>query len=627
MTDKDYTWTPTLSAEFVKELAVVAELELLDQYPALRVLLVKQKLPASKSQLLRGYRQYLEQFGEKPNALVLSLLTKRPVRTMSGVAPVTVLTKPYPCPGQCIFCPSDVRMPKSYLADEPGAQRAERNWFDPYLQTYNRLQALREIGHDVQKAELIVLGGTWSYYLPAYQRWFTHECFRALNDFADGTDDRSRIESIYSSMSQQLLAKGEKSLTNNPVVNASALDSTQVELDNNQQLTYNQVVSKLYVAPEKLLGLDTWQTATWIELEREQQQNETAGIRCVGLVMETRPDSISPQEVMTLRRLGCTKTQIGVQSLQDNVLAMNKRGHDVAATALAFALLRQAGFKIHAHWMCNLYGSSVAADKREYLKLFADPQFRPDELKIYPCSLLESAQLLKNYQDGSWQPYSSAQLDEVVSFALTHTPPYCRLTRVIRDIPSTYIVDGNKRTNLRQILEQRLLQRGEVMRDIRSREVRSLVVTLDELRLVTRRYTTSTSTELFLEWSLKTIGRTVSADPTDRLPVSLTRSPSPKIAGFLRLSLPKEPSFIEELGGSAIIREVHVYGQLTPVGRRGSERTQHMGLGSSLIEKAKQIAKKRGFTRLSVISAVGTREYYRQRGFVDGELYQHCDLS
>jgi len=137
----------------------------------------------------------------------------------------------------------------------------------------------------------------------------------------------------------------------------------------------------------------------------EHQRNETAKCRCVGLVVETRPDNISPAEVIRIRKLGCTKTQIGFQSLNDEVLAKNHRGHDVSATRKAVKLLRQAGFKIQAHWMSNLYGSSVAQDIMDYQTIFNDPDFRPDELKIYPCSLLETAELMDYYKQGLWHPY------------------------------------------------------------------------------------------------------------------------------------------------------------------------------------------------------------------------------
>lgn len=558
----------------------------------------------AKDELIIAYRALAGSQGLKPlQPEVLQKLQMKPVRTISGVTPVTVLTKPFPCPGTCIFCPNDIRMPKSYLADEPGAQRAERNYFDPYLQTYNRLQAFQNIGHQLDKVEIIILGGTWSYYPEPYQIWFIKECFRALNDFGV-IDDRVRIETEYQRMSERYEEMQRYAPTNDPTANHQALHTREIQGENIQK-TYNQTISELYVAPERLAGFHEYQSATWGELFFEQKRNETSSYRNVGLVIETRPDNISEAEVIRIRKLGCTKTQIGFQSLNDEVLTKNKRGHDVAATRRAVRLLRQAGFKIHAHWMANLYGSSVQLDKVDYDQLFNDQDFKPDELKIYPCSLIGSAELMQYHQKGLWKPYTYEELLEVLTYCLDHTPQYCRLTRVIRDIPSTDIVEGNKLTNFRQIAENKLATAGRRSQDIRAREVRQQKITEGELHLDIVPYSTSVSEELFLQY--------VTADN--------------KIAGFLRLSLPTSPSFITELQDSALIREIHVYGQVVGLGQKGAGQAQHVGLGTKLIAKARALAEEKDYQKLAVISAIGTREYYRKRGFVDGELYQFLNVG
>jgi elongator complex protein 3 len=340
--------------------------------------------------------------------------------------------------------------------------------------------------------------------------------------------------------------------------------------------------------------------ATWEELEAAHLYNETAECRCVGLVIETRPDHISEEEVLRVRRLGCTKVQIGFQSLNDKVLRMNKRGHTVAATRRAVKLLRAAGFKIHAHWMPNLYGSSPDEDVEDYRRMFVDPDFRPDELKIYPCSLIESAELMGRYEDGSWRPYTHEELLQVLTDVFRLTPEYCRLTRVIRDIPSTDIVVGNQLTNFRQIAEDELAKAGERSRDIRAREVRFRKVEAVDLQLDELWYESSWGDEVFLQYI----------------------TPERDIAGFLRLSLPSEAPITEELTEAAMIREVHVYGQSLEIGEAAAGRAQHLGLGKQLIERAAEIARERGYQKLAVISAIGTREYYRKRGFIDGMLYQ-----
>ena len=559
----------------------------------------------SLANLVDGWRVFAGQAGlpEYDEALLYKL-RRKPVRTMSGVTPLTLLTKPFPCPGTCIFCPNDVRMPKSYLADEPGAQRAEKNAFDPYLQTWMRLQTYHNLGHSTDKIEIIILGGTWSFYPETYQIWFVKRIFDALHDFGKGSDRRESV----------IAALREKSMFTGVPISDVTLSGAAMAA------SYNQTVQDIYAAEmRRSRGLAEQiaaglrkrgpadEYAAWDELEAAQRQNERAACRAVGLVIETRPDHISPEEVIRVRRLGCTKVQIGFQSLNDRVLELNKRGHDVAATRRAVALLRRAGFKIHAHWMPNLYGSSPAADLEDYQRLFDDPDFRPDELKIYPCSLIESAELMQQYQAGDWRPYSHDELLELLVNCFQRTPEYCRLTRVIRDIPGTDIVDGNKVTNFRQLVERELERRGVRSADIRAREIRKKAVTGTDLKLDCQSYASSIGGEVFLQY------------------VTEQR----EIAGFLRLSLPDqvEDPLLEELRGCAMIREVHVYGLALGIGATGKGRAQHAGLGTRLIERAVQIAAEHGYERLAVISSVGTRAYYRKRGFVDGALYQIRVLS
>ena len=317
----------------------------------------------SRSELIQAWRQLagtqgLPRCEERED--VLLRLRRKPQRSASGVTPVSILTRPHPCPGECIFCPADVRMPKSYLADEPGAQRAEQNAFDPYLQTWVRLQTYWHTGHPTDKIELIILGGTWSFYPEHYQIWFIKRAFDALHDFGRGIDRRAEVLEAL---------RAETALH-------PAAPRVTAQVDGRlMQRNYNQVVHEVWRGELQRSPLS--EMATWEELEAAHRENESAPCRCVGLVIETRPDHISEAEVLRVRRLGCTKVQIGIQSLNDDVLAANRRGHDVAATRRALRLLRRAGFKIHAHWMPNLYGSTPEADILDYGRLFDEPDFRP----------------------------------------------------------------------------------------------------------------------------------------------------------------------------------------------------------------------------------------------------------
>ena len=503
-------------------------------------------------------------------------LKSKEVRSISGVTPVTVLTKPFPCPGKCIFCPNDVRMPKSYLSDEPGAQRATRNKFDPYAQTFNRLVAYKALGHSTDKIELIILGGTWTSYPEPYQIWFVKRCFDAMNDFDTFTLPTPVETKMEIPFEDKLLEE---------------IDGTQFNK------TYNQIVS-MAILPKK--PQSETEHATWDELFTVHSQNELAETRCIGLVIETRPDEITETEVIRIRKLGATKVQIGFQSLNDKVLMLNKRGHDSSVTANAVAILRKAGFKIHAHWMPNLYGSTPQKDIEDYKKVFSDPKFRPDEIKIYPCSLIASAELMQYYKKGLWKPYTYEELTHVLEEAYKLTPAYCRITRMIRDIGSQDIVVGNKKTNLRQTVEINIKNQKADIQEIRYREIRCKKVELGDLKLKILEYETSVSSEKFLEFVTN----------------------ENQIAGFLRLSLPNldSPHFIEELDGAAIIREIHVYGESLNIGEKA--KTQHLGLGKTLIAKSLEISKENNFQKLAVISSVGTREYYKKNGFKTTGLYQ-----
>jgi len=336
------------------------------------------------------------------------------------------------------------------------------------------------------------------------------------------------------------------------------------------------------------------------ELLQAQTYNETTHHRNVGLVIETRPDEINPDEIRWLRHLGVTKVQMGAQSLDDRILEMNKRGHDLECTRQATALLRAAGFKIVLHWMPNLHGATPESDREDFNRLWDD--FCPDEIKIYPNQLLANAELYKYWQRGEFKPYTTEELIDLIADIKPAIPRYCRVNRVIRDIPSTNVVEGNRRTSLRQDVQDELKRRGMKCQCVRCREVKSKSVHTDALKIDDLVYQAGAAEEHFISYI----------------------TPDDKLAGFVRLSLPGNVSpetGISDLNGAALIREVHVYGQSLPVGAEKAGAAQHAGLGTRLLEEAEHIAKAKGFGRIAVISAVGTRGYYLGRGYERGELY------
>ena len=529
----------------------------------------------------------------------------KPRRTASGVATITVITRPHTCSSNCIYCPCDLRMPKSYLANEPACQRAELTFFDPYVQVAARLQALHQMGHSTDKVELIVLGGTWSDYPEGYQYWFIKELFRALNEWPNSPSHIQERLDWYTSFGLQ---NTEEAL--------SSFVAEQQKTIFEDTATYNQAFHKLYDTSRPHQSAWSQMQSTYDELVEQQHVNETAAARVVGLVIETRPDTITPDNLRMFRQLGCTKIQIGIQSTRQEILDANKRQMSAAQIKRAFSLIRLYGFKIHSHLMVNLLGATPEADKQDFKTFVTDPGFLPDEIKLYPCALVSGTQLVRKYREGAWQPYAKDELVDVLVQDVLNTPPYVRISRMIRDISATDILVGNKHTNLRQMVEQELAAKDVARRvqEIRFREINQQQVRAAELTLQDFTYTTAVSDEHFLQW--------VTADN--------------KIAGFCRLSLPhwdKLTSGACDVSANellvqpcqAMIRELHVYGQALSLGSEGMS-AQHQGLGQKLLAKASSIAAEAGYTSLNVISSIGTRAYYRAQGFTDAGLYQQKAL-
>ena len=529
----------------------------------------------------------------------------KPRRTASGVATITVITRPHTCSSNCIYCPCDLRMPKSYLANEPACQRAELTFFDPYVQVAARLQALHQMGHSTDKVELIVLGGTWSDYPEGYQYWFIKELFRALNEWPSSPNHIQERLDWYASFGLQ---NSEEAL--------SSFVAEQQAAVFEDTATYNQAFHKLYDTSQPHQSAWSQMQSTYDELVEQQHVNETAAARVVGLVIETRPDTITPENLRMFRQLGCTKIQIGIQSTRQEILEANQRQMSVSQIKRAFSLIRLCGFKIHSHLMVNLLGATPEADKQDFKTFVTDPGFLPDEIKLYPCALVSGTQLVQKYREDAWQPYAKDELVDVLVQDVLNTPPYVRISRMIRDISATDILVGNKHTNLRQMVEQELAAEDVARRvqEIRFREINQQQVRAAELTLQDFTYTTAVSDEHFLQW--------VTADN--------------KIAGFCRLSLPHWDKLTsgacdvsaDELlvqPGQAMIRELHVYGQALSLGSEGMS-AQHQGLGQKLLAKASSIAAEAGYTSLNVISSIGTRAYYRTQGFTDAGLYQQKAL-
>lgn len=472
------------------------------------------RLPKN-SELLALYRKYVHQGKLKSNHQFEKLLRFRAIRTASGVAPVAIFTKPWPCNQKCLYCPISASMPESYLPDEPAMQRAIANQYDPIKQIQQRLRQYQLNGHSTDKIELIIMGGTFSYLPKKYRLDFIKKCYQALNN------------------------------------NFSSSQITNL-----------------------------------------QAKNTTASHRLVGLSVETRPDCITPNELKFFRRLGVTRVEIGVQSIRNSILKTINRGHNVESTIKATQLLKNFGFKVIYHFMPNLPGATPNTDLTDYKKLWSDPRFRPDQIKIYPTLLIKPSGLYQLWKDKQWKPYNQKTLIKLLLKIKLATPPYTRINRLYRDIPAHHVVAGSKLSSMRQHLQQLIKKLShKECQCIRCRELKNNSPA-PPFRFTTTRLKSTPTHEYFLQ----------ALDANNKL-LAILR---------LRITIPDQKQI-------ALIRELHVYGQSLPLLTRDPEASvnsaQHRRLGQQLITKSANIAKKNSCNRLYVIISPGTRKYWEKLNF------------
>jgi len=488
--------------------------------------LLQLPLPTN-ADLREHYEKMIKARKIKRNIKFEEVMQSRKIRTQSGVAIVAVLTKEYPCPGKCLYCPTEKGMPKSYLSNEPAVMRAIAARFNPYKQVQNRLRSLELNGHKTDKIELIVMGGTFSYLPKFYQTKFITECFRACNDY-----------------------------------------------------------------PSKLPLLTKERVR--VRLKSEQKRNEKAKHRIVGLTLETRPDYIKEEEILNFRKLGCTRVELGVQSIFDDVLKINKRGHGVEKTIEATKILKDAGFKINYHIMPGLPGSNLKKDLQMFQQLFSNPDFQPDMLKIYPTVVVKNSALYNFWKKSKYKPLTDKQFEKFILQVKNEViPPYVRISRLVRDVPATSIVAGPTLSNLRQMIAHK-----SSCRCIRCREVGADYKINEKIILDRIDYDASDGKEIFLQY--------VSPDKK-------------KLFALLRLRI---PDLEAQLPKVALIREVHTYGKVTEINKKDKNSPQHIGLGKKLMQEAEKIAKGEfGLNKIVVISGVGVRDYYRKLGYKLKDTY------
>ena len=559
----------------------------------------------SKSEILEVYFKLLKSWKIEKNEQFETVLRKRAIRSLSGIVPVQVLTKPFPCPSHCIFCPNDPEMPKSYIKSEPGAMRARLNQFDPLKQVYNRLYSLSQTWHKTDKIEMIVLWWTWDFYPDEYKKDFIKNLYDACNTFDD-----LKIENKKESSERKYAFK----------------------ITNQDEIQYSK------------------------SLEESITRNETAAHRIIGLTIETRPEFVTDENCIKWRAMWVTRIEMGVQSTDNEILDLNQRWHHIEEVHKALHKLRQYALKFSIHIMPWLYGSNVEKDIQTFKEVYSSPYLKPDEIKFYPTSVIPWTVLYKLYEEGKYSPITTDQISEIIATTFREIiPPYTRIKRLIRDIPATEIAAGSNITNLSQLMHEKLLKeyksdtntaeqfykriyensenysdetsmlndvsstavqsdeiktfilwkspdttsyRNFVSLDTRSREVRNKKEKTKELNLVIRKYLSSVWEEYFISYE-------------DELGY---------LYWFTRLLHPKEEFRLDIpwlWKTTALIRELHVYWALQGLEKDQEEnnKVQHTWLWKNLLDIAEKLSKQLNFENLSVISWVGVREYYRKQGY------------
>lgn len=486
--------------------------------------------------LYRHESQFKKEFIEH----IHETLIKTKIRSISGIVPLTLFTKGEACPFNCVYCPSEPNMPKSYLSDEPAVMRAIRNHFEPFRQIESRLIMFALSNHSIDKVEIIIKGGTFSFLPRRYRTFFLKKIFEGCN-----TD------------TLHMLKSGHKNHVSSPT------------------------------------------------LEQSQIQNEKAPSRVIGINIETRPDYIDATEIRYLRKLGVTHVELGVQTLSNAIYKTIKRGHSVHSVINATRLLKDAGFKIGYHLMLNLPGATPETDQLMLREAFESSDFQPDHLKLYPTTVTKFTKLAEWYEQGKYKPYPLKELIKtIVTFKESHVPPWVRIGRLTRDITTTMMDVQLFPPNLRQLVQDQMLEHHISCPCIRCREIQ-LEKPIGSISTRTISYDSAGGKEFFIE-------------KIDN---------EKKCLGFIRLRLPsflfdkKIKPLFPILKDSALIRELHVYGKAMEIGEIDSKTTQHKGLGEELLSLAEEEAKREGVKKITIISGVGVRNYYRKFGYKLEETY------
>ena len=574
------------------------------------------------------------------------LFSLKPVRTISGVAPIALMSDPYPCPhtmkgiGPCSYCPGGPGSPfgdtpQSYTGKEPSTRRSIRNFYDPYLVVFNRLEHYVVMGKLPDKVEIIIQGGTFTFFPKIYQEYFVKYIFKAMNDFSylffdefgniDNekfkqffevprkiSEDDKRISSVqkkcmflkYLDLSKKEdLEKAEEKFFSKPDENLeikdeeSNADDDKVEIMTPTgsmqaiEISNNANIIAIKKVHQKVKSLDD----SSVSLKKVQDENETSFIRCVGLTIETKSDFGKLFHGNLMLELGCTRVEIGLQSIYDEVLKATNRGNTVADNIESLRILKDLGFKINCHYMPGLPLTTKEMDEKGLRELFSNPDYMPDMLKIYPCMVMEGTKLYDDWKAGKFTPLTTKEAAEIIAEGKRTVPKWCRIMRVQRDIPTYATEAGVDRTNLRQYVDEVCKQRGIKCKCIRCREAGfNSKADINNSQLTVTEYESSHGKEFF-----------VAAEDLE----------NDALFGYCRLRFPSQFLRPEITEKSAIIREIHIYSSAVQIGKKSDDSFQHRGLGRGLLLKSEEIARQNGKNKMVIISAIGSRPYFRKFGY------------
>jgi len=512
--------------------------------------------------------------------IIRTFLQTKPMRTGSGVTVIATMTRPINCPhGSCIYCPGGLNsefgdVPKSYTGKEPSTMRGIRNDYDPYRIIFNRLEQYIVIGQNPDKVDQIIMGGTFTSFPKEYQEEYVYYSFKAYNDFSKVfyklNDSTKELEFDIIKFKEFFELPGN--------VN-----------DDNRSERIKEKVLKLKMENIK-------------SLEEEHRINESSAIRCIGLTIETKPDWAFASEGIELLDLGATRIELGIQTVYDDILKAVNRGHGISETKKAVADLRDLGFKLNFHMMPGLpdvNGERISREKDiESLKqIFDDEAFKPDMLKIYPCMVMPGTLLKKSFDKGIFKPLNTEEAADIIVESFRNIPEYCRVMRIQRDIPTYATTAGVNKTNLRQYIDELAKVREIKLKDIKAREIGLEKIDAEPIIKILE-YNASNGIEYFISMELPVKNKSKGA-----------------LLGFARLRLPFRSIHPVITTNSALIRELHVYGQSVGIGKSDDDKTQHKGFGKRLMAKAEEIAKMNLKDKMIVISGVGVRGYYRKLGY------------